>query len=163
MGGWGGVGWSGVGCRHGRNTTNGVARQKQGRREESTAADKSKDHQPEPSTWSRIIQGERFMTSGPPKDCTRVFPVKGAVDALCNPKTDVPRHVSVHAPHGVRLGGKPGDDLTQCLGPPSPACLQNKRAKGGTQRSHLGRGIQEKCACGSRLRRKHLPQTVRLR
>ena len=34
---------------------------------------------------------------GPPKDCSRVFPMKGAANALCNPKADVPRGVAGHA------------------------------------------------------------------
>ena len=50
---------------------------------------------------------------GPPEDCTRVFPMKGAADALCNPKADVPRGVAGQATHGARLRGNPRDNLAQ--------------------------------------------------
>ena len=54
-------------------------------------------------TWSPARPVKPSTTSGgPPKDCTRVFPLKGAADALCNPKADVPRCVADQATQGTR-------------------------------------------------------------
>ena len=80
---------------------------------------------------------------GPPKDCTRVFPMKGAADALRNPKADVPGCVAGQATHGARLRGNPRDKLTQGQGPPSSASLQDERTEGGTQGGHLKGSVLE--------------------
>ena len=60
-------------------------------------------YQPEPLTWSPVRPEEFVIGSGgPPKDCTHVFPMKGAADALCNPKADVPGGVAGQAARCAR-------------------------------------------------------------
>ena len=88
-------------------------------------------------------EGAAIGGGGPPKDSTRVFPVKGAADALCDPWADVPRGVASRAAQSARLRRNPSDDFSQGRGPPSPAGLQDQRVEGGAQGGHLGGGVQE--------------------
>ena len=76
---------------------------------------------------SRAVDGPR----GTSQDCTRVFPVKGAADALCNPEAGVLGEVGGQAAGRAGLGGNPRHNAPEGLGPPAPASLQDKWAEGG--------------------------------
>ena len=76
-------------------------------------------------------------TRGTSQDCTRVFPVKGAANELCNPETTVRGGSGNGAAGHAGLRGNPSYDAPESLGPPlSPASLQDKQAKGGPSLSH---------------------------
>ena len=80
----------------------------------------------------RAVKGTR----GTSQDCTRVFLVKGAADALCNPETDVYGGAGGRAAGHTGLRGNPSHDAPEGLRPPAPASLQDKWAEGGPALGH---------------------------
>ena len=72
---------------------------------------------------------------GTSQDCTRIFPVKGADNALCNPETDVHGDLAV-GPRAMRDSEAIQATTLRRLGQPTPASLQDQRAKGGPSLSH---------------------------
>ena len=82
------------------------------------------------------------------QDCTRVFPVKGAANALCNPETDVHGGTCNWAAGHAGFRGNPSDDTPKSLGPPSPASLHDKRAKCGPTLSNQGSRVLESALPG---------------
>ena len=112
---------------------------------------------------SSQAEGTIDRHGGPPEDCTRVFPIKGAADALCNPKADVPRSVAGQATHGTRLRRNPCDDLTKGWGPPHSAGLQDQRTEGGTQGSNLRGSVLKGVFAGPDLIKKNQPRRERPR
>ena len=93
------------------------------------------------------------------QDCTRVFPVKGAADALCNPETDVHGGAGGQAAGHAGLRGNPSHDAPEGLGPssspipppPPPASLQDKRAKGGLPLGNQGSRVLKSALPGFHL------------
>ena len=87
------------------------------------------------------------------QDCTRVFPVKGAANALCNPETDVREGTGNWAAGHAGFRGNPSYDAPKSLGPspPPPASLQDKRAKGGPPLSNQGSRVLESALPGFHL------------
>ena len=57
-------------------------------------------------------------TRGTSQDCTRVFPVNGAANALCNPETNVRGGSGSWAAGHAGLRGNPSYDAPESLGPP---------------------------------------------
>ena len=88
-------------------------------RNEGPGSDTTKDHQPKAGTWSPTVHRPK----GTSQDCTRVFLVEGATDALCHPEAGVSGQVSGQTAGGARLGGNPIHDLSQRAWdhPPLPA------------------------------------------
>ena len=89
---------------------------------------------------TRQTRGTIDRPRGTSQDCTRVFPVKGAANALCNPETDV-RGGTCKGHAGFR--GDPSYDTPKSSGPTPAASLQDKRAKGGPALSNQGSRVLE--------------------
>ena len=71
-----------------------------------------------------------YRTQGTSQDCTRVFPVKGAANALCNPETNVRGGSGSWAAGHAGLRGNPSFDAPESLGPPLPLPPQASKTSG---------------------------------
>ena len=92
---------------------------------------------------TRQTRGTIDRPRGTSQDCTRVFPVKGAANALCNPETDVRGGTCNWAAGHAGFRGDPSYDTPKSSGPTPAASLQDKRAKGGPALSNQGSRVLE--------------------
>ena len=92
---------------------------------------------------TRQTRGTIDRPRGTSQDCTRVFPVRGAANALCNPETDVRGGTCDWAAGHAGFRGDPSYDTPKSSGPTPAASLQDKRAKGGPALSNQGSRVLE--------------------
>ena len=92
---------------------------------------------------ARKARGAANRIRGTSQDCTRVFPVKGAADALCNPEANILRGVGSMATGRAGFRRNPSHNAPKGLGPPTTASLQNERAEGGTTLGNTGSRVLE--------------------
>ena len=97
-------------------------------RNEGPGSDTTKNYQPEAGTWSPTKPDDPLTDLGVRLKIARAFSrVKGAADALCNPKAGVP-------------GANQWTGRGRCA-TPHPASLQDERAEGGATLGKQGSSI----------------------
>ena len=102
-------------------------------------------------------------SGGTPQDCTRVFPVKGAADALCNPEAGVLGHVSGQAAGRAGLGSDPSHDALKALGTTHSREPPRQVGKRWPRAQQLEKPCPGRLVSGFQPRGRHQPRTGRRR